>query len=196
MTDAWRLTRNPYGRRVYDALKRAGVTATWMTEYRRPLDAPARPAAPLGTDVSVVEPERVTPLEAPVHELRNDEVVVAATAAGTPVGYLFCSAGTTHRVAPLERRLSFDGAYVRRVFVAPDHRRRGVASALVGAACAWAAERGAASATALVARDNAPSRTLFERQGFAPERERLYVRLGPVSYRSVRNSPAFGYIDI
>lgn len=197
MPQLWRLTRNRYGRAVYDALARVGITATEMIEYVTALeDAPAADGGPgVGTDadgrtgytVEVCDPSTVEPLDAPVEELQSDELVVAALEDGRPRGYLFCSVDATHEIHPLERELRFEGAYIRRVFVDPDHRDRGIATAMVGETCRLARERGAERATALVALDNGPSRALFERHGFAPQRRRRYVRVGPLSHRSVRS---------
>lgn len=61
------------------------------------------------------------------------------------------------------------------MFVAPDSRGRGVATALVASACRLAAERGADRATAFAAVDNRPSRRLFERVEFDPERWERYA---------------------
>ncbi|MFC7139305.1 GNAT family N-acetyltransferase [Halosimplex aquaticum] len=185
MTGLWRLTRNRYGRTVYDGLAAVGVTATWMREYVADPKSVPSPDPPSGVSVGEVDPSRVAALDAPVGELVDGERVVATTDGDEAVGYLFCSTDATHRIHPLERRLSFDGAYIRRVFVAPEHRQRGVASALVRAACQWARERDADRATALVALDNRPSRALFEKHGFVAERAHRYVRLGPLSTRSV-----------
>jgi GNAT superfamily N-acetyltransferase len=182
MVEVWRLVRNPYGRAAYDRLQSAGVTATLMTEYRSGL-----PASAAGNDnavtTDIVPPDRVARIGAPTAELRPEEAVVAALDGDDPVGYLFCSVGETHRIEPLERERTFDGAYVRRVFVSPDHRQRGVATALLSATCEWAADRGARTATALVARDNVPSRRLFEHNGFEAARAHLYIRLGPLRIR-------------
>lgn len=186
MAGLWRLTRNRYGRAAYDALARVGVTATWMREYVADLASVPAPDVPDAFDVGVADPETVAPLDAPTDELVDGERVVAATADGDPLGYLFCSIDATHEIHPLERRLSFDGAYVRRVFVAPEHRQRGVASALLATACEDARDRGADRATALVALDNEPSKALFTAHGFVGKRDRRYVRVGPVSARSVR----------
>lgn len=201
MAGLWRLTRNRYGRALYEALTERGVTATWMSEYVRPLgvgdagpDCSRKgPAVDLtaggpGAHVSVTvcEPERVKPLGAPVGELVDDERVIAAFDGERPLGYLFVSVDATLRVAVLERSMTFDGAYLRRVYVAPDHRQRGIASALLGAACHLADGAGAERATALVARDNRPSRGLFEKHGFDVRREHRYLRVGPLSLRSTR----------
>ncbi|MFU1780909.1 GNAT family N-acetyltransferase [Haloarcula japonica] len=187
MTELWRLTRNRYGRTVYDALARAGVTATWMYEYTRPLAEPIPDPTDTAVAVERCSPGRIASLDPPVEDLVAGEDVVAAVADDEPVGYLFCSVGATHRIAPLHRRLSFDGAYLRRVFVDPDYRNRGVATAMVAAACRRAADEDATEAAALVALDNRPSRALFERLGFRATRARRYAAVGPFSWRSVRD---------
>jgi len=187
MTRLWRLTRNRYGRSVYDALGRAGITATWMYEYTRSLAEPIPDSADTEVSVERCDPARVASLDPPVADLVAGEDVVAAFADGEPLGYLFCSVGATHHIVPLDRRLSFDGAYIRRVFVDPDCRNRGVATAMVAAACRHAADDGAADATALVALDNRPSRALFERLGFRATRARRYAAVGPLSWHSVRD---------
>lgn len=184
MVELWRLTRNRYGRACYDQLQAVGVTATVMSEYVATLDSSSRE----NTAVTIEHPARsqVAGLDAPTDELVDGETVLAAVDGATPLGYLFYSVDATHHIDPLERSLSFEGAYIRRVYVDPAHRQRGVASALVEAACRLAVEDGAKRATALVARDNVPSRALFDSHGFDPVRDRRYVRLGPVSHRSAR----------
>lgn len=180
-----RLVRNPYGRAVYDRLQAAGVTATVMSEYVRSLPVDDAPD-PDAFRVKHCEPAAVRALAAPTDELVGSETVVGAFADGTPLGYLFCSVDATLPIHPLERTLSFDGAYVRRVFVAPDHRERGVAGALLDWALADASDDGAERATALVARDNIPSRALFESRGFGVRRRHFYARVGPLTHYSVR----------
>jgi ribosomal protein S18 acetylase RimI-like enzyme len=184
MVELWRLTRNRYGRACYDRLQAMGVTATVMTEYVATL------SGELGTDddgsptVEACDADRAAPLDAPTDELVDGETVLAAFGGATPLGYLFYSVDATHHIHPLERDLAFEGAYLRRVYVAPEHRQRGVASALVTAARERAHRQGAERATALVARDNVPSRALFEAHGFEGVRDRRYVRVGPFVYRS------------
>lgn len=190
MVQLWRLTRNRYGRAIYDALDGVGITATVMYEYVAKLadyEDSSRTAAN-GYTIEVCEPARVGGLDAPVHELEPGEEIVAAIENGSPRGYLFLSIDSDHEIRPLERTLSFEGAYIRRVFVDSTHRNRGIATAMIAAACDRSYERGARRATALVALDNHPSRTLFEQRGFEPRRVRRYVRLGPVAHRRVRST--------
>ncbi|MEF8819808.1 MAG: GNAT family N-acetyltransferase [Haloferacaceae archaeon] len=178
--EAWRLVRNPHTRRVYEALKRAGVTATRMYEYVAEGTPEARDPPP-GVGVAVHDPGDPATLDhAHAAERRPDEYAVVARVDGAPVGHLFASVDATHRIDPLERSLDVDGAYVRRVWVGPSCRGEGVASALLARALrATAADR----TTALVAVDNRASRRLFAGTGFVARRAHTYVRLGPVALR-------------
>ena len=56
--------------------------------------------------------------------------------------------------------------HVSRLAVRPEHRRRGLAKALMAASGAWAAERGATGCVLQVAVDNAPALALYEALGF------------------------------
>jgi len=188
MPQLWRLTRNRYGRAAYDALVRAGITATVMDEYVTRLEEEtAFDATSDGSyTVETCLPAQVASLDAPVDELGPDERIVAALEDGRPLGYCFVSLDAAHEIKPLERTLAFEGAYIRRVFVDPNHRNRGIATAIVAEACRHARAEGASRATALVALDNSPSRALFERHGFETRRRRRYVRVGPLSHRAAR----------
>ena len=59
-----------------------------------------------------------------------------------------------------------DECYVDNVCTAPEYRRRGVASALVSAACAAASDMGCSFITLEVRASNNPAISLYERQGF------------------------------
>lgn len=187
MPQLWRLTRNRYGRAVYDALARAGITATVMIEYVAPLDETGDQGSIDGAlTVERCDPACIDALDAPVGELLADEGVLAAFTDDGPAGYLFLSVDAAHEINPLERTIQFEGAYVRRVYVDRAYRNEGVASALLTAAKQRARERGARHATALVAVDNRPSRRLFEGRAFEARRKHGYVRVGPLSHRSDR----------
>jgi ribosomal protein S18 acetylase RimI-like enzyme len=179
-----RLVRNPYGRTVYDRLQAAGVTMTWMSEYVRSLDEPRDREPDCSYVVTSCDPSRVAPLGAPVGQLVDGETVIGAFEDGMPLGYLFLSVDAVIDIRPLERELAFEDGYIGRVFVVPEHRQRGVAGALLRCACGRAHKRGASRVTALVARDNVPSRALFESHGFRVNRDHRYVRIGPWSYYS------------
>ena len=188
MSRLWRLTRNRCGRVLYESLASVGVTGTVMYEYVRSLEGPVvEPQSDPGRTVEECPPSALDALDVPTDDLEPGETVLAAREGEALSGYLFLSTDTTHCIRPLERELTFEGAYLRRVYVRPSQRNRGVATDLVAAACRRAADRGAGRATALVAIDNRPSRRLFAHQGFRPQRARWYVRIGPLTGRSVRD---------
>lgn len=60
-----------------------------------------------------------------------------------------------------------DELHINNLAVAPDHRRRGIASALLRHVLHEGATLGAARATLEVRRSNEPARCLYERFGFA-----------------------------
>jgi ribosomal protein S18 acetylase RimI-like enzyme len=186
-----RLTRNRYTQRVYEICFELGVTATWLSEYGKRLEATdgleasSDASLPDRYRIRTCDPETVDPLDAPVADLQAGEEVIAILEDGTPCGYLFLSVDTTHEIQPLEQQLAFDGAYIRRVYVAPEYRNQGLGSAMLEFALSRSVERGARRATALVALDNTPSRKLFERYGFDVERTHRYVRAGSLVHRSV-----------
>ncbi|WP_049917629.1 GNAT family N-acetyltransferase [Haloferax denitrificans] len=205
MPALWRLTRTETARRVYDALKARGLTATQMDEYVADADAAdADRDPPAGVEIRALDPEDARRFEArddAFSELRDDETAVCAFDAGSdesdetngeaadadPVGYLFLGdPGLTYHIHPLEADVTVPGGYVRRVFVAPEARNRGIATALVSRAVAVAGERGAETVHALVARDNRPSQWTFESVGFRVARTRAYYRVGPWRRRRVK----------
>jgi GNAT superfamily N-acetyltransferase len=65
------------------------------------------------------------------------------------------------------------------MWVDPPHRRRGIAQALVEQAVRWAQERQAGEVILWVADHNIPARTLYERAGFQPTRERQPLPSNP-----------------
>jgi len=173
----WRLTRNGYARGVYDALKAAGVTATRMYEYVASLEAlPDRPL-PEGVTVERRRGDGVDAAERAefADPVPTDDVLVARED-GAVVGYLFVSDRPVH-VAALDVDLSFEGAYVWRAFVDPEHRRRGIATGLVARALVLARDRGCDSAHALIAADNRPSQWAFEACGFRRRHVYSYLKL-------------------
>ncbi|GLW63606.1 N-acetyltransferase [Actinomadura rubrobrunea] len=91
-----------------------------------------------------------------------DDVLVAERE-GRVIGYV--------RLVRPYRDLA-SGAHVRQIqglAVDPDERRRGVARALVDAACDWAVRQGARRVTLRVLGGNTPARRLYEAAGFTVE---------------------------
>lgn len=186
MPALWRLTRNERARGVYEALKRVGVTGTRMFQYvADPRDDAGADADVEGVEFDARGPADVGEAYEAFDELRDDETVLCALDGGGIVGYLFLSVDATHRIHPLEETLTFDGGYVRRVFVRPSHRGRGIATALVSRARAAAADAGAEEVHALVALDNRPSQWVFEANGFERRFEHVYYRVGALRRRRI-----------
>ncbi|MFC6824073.1 GNAT family N-acetyltransferase [Halopelagius fulvigenes] len=188
MPALWRLTRNERARRVYEALKRVGITGTRMYQYvADPRDDAGADAAVEGVAFAARDPTAVGGEYEAFAELRDDETVLCALDGDEIVGHLFVSVDATHRIHPLEETLTFDGGYVRRVFVRPSHRGRGIATALVSRARTVAADAGAGAVHALVALDNKPSQWMFEANGFERRFEHAYYRVGPLRRRRVED---------
>jgi ribosomal protein S18 acetylase RimI-like enzyme len=143
---------------------------TWTSESNSQFSIVSRPDAPAS-------------LDAPIAEKLPAETVLTVCEKGVARGYLFISVNTTVPIDVLECKLSFNGAYIRRVYVDQAHRNRGVATALITAANRYASARDATQAVALVAIDNRPSQALFETCGFTVRSTRVYARIGPLSIR-------------
>jgi len=181
MLPLWRLTRNRIGKRLHARLDDAGVTVSRLYEYRTPIPEGYVADSPDAVSIGAADPDAL-PADAPADELVDRETPLVAVD-GSVVGYLFVSVDAAVPVPELHTDLAVDGAYVRRLYVDPDHRQRGIATGLVEAAKAFAADRGAADARALVAVDNRPSQWTFEACGFEPVARHAYDRLGPLDRR-------------
>lgn len=68
--------------------------------------------------------------------------------------------------------------YLSRLVVAPEHRRRGLALALLDASARWAVARGARWCVLQVAESNHAAVGLYRRLGFRPHHEYEYLRPG------------------
>jgi ribosomal protein S18 acetylase RimI-like enzyme len=71
------------------------------------------------------------------------------------------------------------------MWVDPQHRRRGVARALVEQAVRWARQRQASEVILWVADHNIPARRLYERVGFRPTGERQPLPSNPALMESL-----------
>ena len=103
-------------------------------------------------------------------EGRRGERFVAEDAAGRFLGYIILG----------ELRPFFSPAavgFVYDLWVHPDHRRSGVARFLLGEAEAWARARGYAKIKLEVAEQNRGAMALYEKAGYATERNYLGKRL-------------------
>lgn len=65
-------------------------------------------------------------------------------------------------------------AWLEGVRVHPDFRRAGIATALLEKMLAWAVQKGARQASAIVSQENAPSQRMLERNGFSMISEWVY----------------------
>ncbi len=96
-----------------------------------------------------------------------------AEAADEPVGFLFAEVEATGSPA------SGGGlAWIHELFVAPEARRRGIASRLVEAALAFFAERGSSRTAVRVESANSEGERFWRARGFG-ERARILERRGP-----------------
>ncbi|PSN15128.1 GNAT family N-acetyltransferase [filamentous cyanobacterium CCP5] len=69
-------------------------------------------------------------------------------------------------------------AYVLLLYVAPDYRRRGIATTLLEAAHQWAQQRGDRQISLQVFHDNQPALSLYQKLGYRPSVVMLSKSLG------------------
>jgi len=183
----WRLTRNRYGRRLYDRLARIGVRFATLEIYSRPLDGATyeHGSLPAGVRVAVDRADGVQSVDPPA-AVRGDDRVVTARLDGSIVGRVFVTHGRSVFVPPLEADIDPDGAYCWRLAVSRAHRRRGIATALLARAVSVASETGANAAHALIAVDNVPSKRAFAACGFDSRGVITHGRIGPWKRRRLR----------
>jgi len=164
----WRLTRHDRVRRLYDRLSEAGLFLAQLDRFRRgTADADDLPDAPEGVRTAVASATEWMPDRLAEAPLAPGDRLVVARRDGRPVGWCCLSDRPTY-VPELRRRLTFEGAYLWRLYVRPSDRGRGLGTALVARAVRAARERSTDDITALVAPDNVPSRRTFRSLGFRP----------------------------
>jgi ribosomal protein S18 acetylase RimI-like enzyme len=69
--------------------------------------------------------------------------------------------------------------YILLLYVAPDHRRRGIATALLTVAHQWAQQQGHRQITLQVFSDNQAAQALYTTLGYQPEAILMKQELGP-----------------
>jgi GNAT superfamily N-acetyltransferase len=91
---------------------------------------------------------------------------------------VFASVRSGSATAAVARGVLTDGWLgVAAVTTAPEHRRQGLATALLDALRGWATDRGAHSVYLQVTEDNAPARELYRRAGLIEQHRYWYRRL-------------------
>ena len=120
--------------------------------------------------------------------------VQASTDTAAEPGHAVYVAISSHRVVgvvSIREQLHFTGqtdAYVGELAVAPGMERRGIATALMNAAEAWAAQRGLAFLTLHTGAANQPARHLYRRLGYHEE-ELLLTKAIPAPARTGPATP-------
>ena len=120
--------------------------------------------------------------------------VQTSTDTAAEPGHAVYVAISSHRVVgvvSIREQLHFTGqtdAYVGELAVAPGMERRGIATALMNAAEAWAAQRGLAFLTLHTGAANQPARNLYRRLGYHEE-ELLLTKAIPAPARTGPATP-------
>ncbi len=91
-------------------------------------------------------------------------MAITAVQAGTPVGFVVLSTGT-FLIVPMAR--------IEALYVAPEHRRRGHARALLDQAAAWSRFHGSRFLRLDVTASNEAAIALYETQGFVVTRYQM-----------------------
>ncbi len=170
----WRLTRNRYGRALYDRLAARGIRASLLIEYRRAAAAVAL-EPPDGVRIEERRPETLDDQFRNATALPATDVVLVARSAGERVGSTLLTFDRSLDVPELGSEYEPAGVYIWKVYVAEAARGQGIGSALVRAAVRATAEREIEEVVALVARDNLPSKKAFAGAGFGPVVEHQFV---------------------
>ena len=165
----WRLTRHDRVRRLYERLSEAGVFLAQLDRFQRgAAGADGLPGPPDGVRLAVLPATEWVPERLEAAPLAPDDRIVVARRGGRPVGWC-CLSDRPVYVPELRRRLTFDAAYLWRLYVRPADRGAGIGTALVARAVRAAArDLSSTSIAALVAPDNLPSRKTFDGLGFRP----------------------------
>jgi GNAT superfamily N-acetyltransferase len=110
-------------------------------------------------------------------ELSDRDRIAVAVVDDRVVGVQPVTVDRSFYVEPLEQTIDFDGAYFWGLYVAPEWRRRGVATALVARALSFVAnETSRTCVQTLVGIDNDPSKRVLTGVGFERKRTRSYYR--------------------
>lgn len=101
------------------------------------------------------------------------DVDSTAGSPAAPVGTVWLGQATDQRSGALH-------PYVLMLYVAPDHRRRGIATALLGVAHQWTQQQGHGQITLQVFSNNQAAQALYQSLGYFPEAILLKKTFGVV----------------
>ncbi len=141
-----------YGLRVGSSRNRTTVVKFMERTYCE-LD----PHQPTGHIAATVD--RYLSRETPLWWVDAD---AAAGSPAAPVGAIWLGQATDQRSGVLH-------PYVLMLYVAPDHRRRGIATTLLMVAETWAQQQGHGQITLQVFSDNQAAQALYQSLGYVPE---------------------------
>ncbi len=111
-------------------------------------------------------------------ELSDRDRIAVAVADDAIVGVQPVTVDRPFYVEPLEQAIEFNGAYFWGLYVTPEWRRRGVATALVARALSFVAnETSQTRVQTLVGIDNTPSKRVLTGVGFERKRTRSYYQV-------------------
>lgn len=182
----WKLTRTSFGRQVFNALADAGVMFSRLEQFEHLLDGPLPDLSiPDGITLRIDAPGTFS-LSGRMNrpELSDRDRIVAAIADNRVVGVQPVTIDRPFYVDPLERTIDFTGAYFWGLYVAPEWRRRGIATILVARALSFVADQTTQTRVqTLVGIDNTPSKHVLTGVGFERKCVRSYYRLFRFQYR-------------
>lgn len=176
----WRLTRTSFGHWVFDTLASAGMMFSRLEQFEHTLGGPLpNPSVPDEISLRVEAPETVTLTgRMDRSELSDRDRIVVAVADECVVGVQPVTVDRPFYVEPLKRAIDFDGAYFWGLYVTPEWRRRGIATALVARALSFVANKTSQThVQTLVGIDNAPSKRVLTGMGFKRKRTRSYYQV-------------------
>ena len=182
----WKLTRTSFGRHVFDTLADVGVVFSRLEQLEHTLGSPLPDVSvPDMVSLRVGTPGRFS-LSGRMNrpELSDQDRIVAAVADDRVVGVQPITIDRAFYVDPLERTIDFAGAYFWGLYVVPEWRRQGIATALVARALSFVADQTAQTRVqTLIGIDNVPSKLVLTGTGFERKCVRSYYRLFGFQHR-------------
>ncbi|WP_435358560.1 GNAT family N-acetyltransferase [Haloarchaeobius sp. DFWS5] len=188
------LAQSQYARRVHEFLDASGLKLSLMHLYRRDIPAEADnlrrdgKTHPNGVSFDVFRAADLAPEKYPhsgFEALDPTDHVLFARADDEVVGWTFLTHGKPAYVQPVETTLRFRGLYIWNLWVDPEYRQGGIASALINEGLRFGRSAlDAERAFAIVSVLNGPSKSVFEGRDFDPVRKAVYCRVADTEWRS------------